>query len=50
MSWQDIERNQTYRAMMRVIELTDLVSLGKKPFQMFCSLPGLGKTEWYSIR
>ena len=46
MSWQDIERNQTYRAMMRVIELTDLVSLGKKPFQMFCSLPGLGKTEW----
>ena len=43
--WQNIERNLTFRGIMRVRELTILVVTGKKPLQMFSSAPGLGKTE-----
>jgi hypothetical protein len=43
--WQNIERNPTFRGIKRVRELTILVVTGKKALQMFCSLPGIGKTE-----
>jgi hypothetical protein len=43
--WKDIERNPTERGMRRLRQLAILVVTGKKQLQMFCSIPGLGKTE-----
>jgi hypothetical protein len=43
--WLTIEKNPTWRGIQRVRQLTTLVVVGKKAMQMFCSLPGLGKTE-----
>jgi hypothetical protein len=43
--WTDIERNPTERGMRRLRQLAILVVTGKKQLQMFCSIPGLGKTE-----
>jgi hypothetical protein len=45
LSWKNIEKNKTWQAMQRVRELTQLVIDGKKALQMFCSVPGLGKSE-----
>lgn len=45
MTWTNIEQNRTWRAMRRMRELAELVVTGKKPMQMFCSPPGLGKSE-----
>ena len=43
--WTDIENNATFRGMRRVRQLATLVVTGKRQLQMFCSIPGLGKTE-----
>ena len=44
-TFDNIGKNEVWRAMQRVEQLTELVLTGKKPWQMFCSDPGFGKTE-----
>jgi hypothetical protein len=41
----NIERNKTWQAIQRVRSATELVLTGKMRLKMFCSDPGLGKTE-----
>jgi hypothetical protein len=40
-----IHTNDTYNDMQRLAQLVELCLTGKRRMQMFCSMPGLGKTE-----
>ena len=44
-TFRKIELNATWQALERVRHLTELVLTGKRSMQMFCSIPGMGKTE-----
>jgi hypothetical protein len=44
-TYRTIETNKTKIAFDRLYTLAALVFTGKKTLQMFCSVPGLGKTE-----
>src|ERR1022692_2606186 len=44
-NFRAIEKCATWQDIQRVWLLTELVLTGKRAMQMFCSVPGLGKTE-----
>jgi hypothetical protein len=44
-NFRTIEKCATWQDIQRVWRLTELVLTGKRTMQMFCSSPGLGKTE-----
>ena len=45
MAWYDVERNATWKAVQRAKDFVELCLTGKKPMQMICSVPGIGKSE-----